>query len=595
MSDSLFLNDPLLNDDDPWALPSGRPSSSMQSSIIQDNNWNEYNSNDILSNRISGLNINNLNSVPSSSTIKATDNDSDIPFSSTIDPLASPREMDDDGEDSNDDEDDSHDKLVETTAWSEEMTRVFNPLSFHNSDDKSIIKVKEIPEKEGLVFKHTNYLVTHNLKFASEYYQNDNKPNGSSETKVIRRYSDFAWLLEVLWKKYPFRLIPELPPKKFPLASSNDSIFLQRRRRGLQRFLYQLNKHPILSKENLVIMFLTVPNDFSNWKKFANIEINDEFDGIRVNIPRRFRINLNQVMKGLKDTDSDIDDNDSTNSTGDRNATNTSNNNDSVINNITQIWNESPVHYKKLDFWENLNTTNNNLTKFADIWSKLCILVERIEKRDMALWQDHQRFSLYLDQFVQASDKVYGLNNIAEMGGSTQSEDENLSIIKTILKQVTKYLTSTKQLKDDELNLMNSEILESFKRFQDYLTSLHFLIERLISYKNLAEKQIHTLLNRITRTNERLFQIKIKSDIKGSEVDKLITILTQSSDELNSLITRIILIKSAFYTEFQIFQKTKYLISETFQDWFIERVKYGELYQDALQRVFNDLQDMPLK
>ncbi|OUM52425.1 hypothetical protein BVG19_g1617 [[Candida] boidinii] len=101
----------------------------------------------------------------------------------------------------------------EISAWTEELTHSFNPLSYHNSDDKIIVTVKEIPEKEGLVFKHINYLISHNIKFPSEYIQQEGQKGNT--IKVIRRYSDFAWLIEILWKKYPYRLIPELPPKKF--------------------------------------------------------------------------------------------------------------------------------------------------------------------------------------------------------------------------------------------------------------------------------------------------------------------------------------------------------------------------------------------
>ncbi|KAH3665543.1 hypothetical protein OGAPHI_003729 [Ogataea philodendri] len=560
MSDSIFGAPDSLMEEDPWALPTTRNSQTLQSSILEDNNWSSYNSNDILTNNFASMGIDKPHTT-------AEEHETQ-PIAPITDPLVN--------QDDQTGEDPQEEDLKEESVWSEELVASFNPLGYHNTDDKTIIRVKEIPEKEGLVFKHINYLISHNLKFPSEYYQADNKATGS-ETRIIRRYSDFAWLIEVLWQKYPYRLIPELPPKKLY------SIFLQKRRRSLQRFLYQLSKHPILSKESLVIMFFTVPNDFSNWKKFANIELTDEYENIRITLPKRFKINLDQVLKGLHENDPENDE-----------EVDRSVNNDSIINNITQIWNESPVDHKKLDFIENLQTINASLTKFADIWAKLCILVERIEKRELALSMDHQRFSLYLGQFVNNSGNLYGVENL--VGSEEQPEDsQNLSIINTILKQVIKYFTNTKQLKDDELSTLSSDTLENFRKLQDYLASLHFLIERLGSFKSTSEKQIHTLLNRITKTNERLFQIKIKSDIRGSEVDKLVTVLTDSSDSLSSLLSRIILVKSAFLNEFKLFQKTKYLVSETFQDWFVERVKYGELQQDALQRVFNDLQDMPLK
>lgn len=40
---------------------------------------------------------------------------------------------------------------------------------------------------------------------------------------------------------------------------SADSTFIEKRRRGLVRFANALVKHPILSQEQLVVMFLTVP------------------------------------------------------------------------------------------------------------------------------------------------------------------------------------------------------------------------------------------------------------------------------------------------------------------------------------------------
>lgn len=56
-----------------------------------------------------------------------------------------------------------------------------------------------LPEKEGMfMFQHHNYQVA--------------SPRRNS--KVVRRYSDFVWLLDCLQKRYPFRQLPLLPPKR---------------------------------------------------------------------------------------------------------------------------------------------------------------------------------------------------------------------------------------------------------------------------------------------------------------------------------------------------------------------------------------------
>lgn len=104
-----------------------------------------------------------------------------------------------------------------------------------------------MPGKEGMfMFQHHNYEVS-------------SQRRGS---KVIRRYSDFVWLLDCLHKRYPFRVLPLLPPKRVAVNGnhlSNDGAFIEKRRRGLARFLNALVRHPVLGQEQLVVMFLTVP------------------------------------------------------------------------------------------------------------------------------------------------------------------------------------------------------------------------------------------------------------------------------------------------------------------------------------------------
>lgn len=61
------------------------------------------------------------------------------------------------------------------------------------------VTVTLLPEKEGVfMFQHRNYEVK-------------SARRGST---VIRRYSDFVWLLDCLHKRYPFRQLPLLPPKR---------------------------------------------------------------------------------------------------------------------------------------------------------------------------------------------------------------------------------------------------------------------------------------------------------------------------------------------------------------------------------------------
>lgn len=79
-------------------------------------------------------------------------------------------------------------------------------------------------------------------------------------TSVERRYSDFVWLVESLTKRYPFRLLPALPPKRIQVSGhylATDELFLERRRRGLERALTALLAHPVLKRDALVNAFMT--------------------------------------------------------------------------------------------------------------------------------------------------------------------------------------------------------------------------------------------------------------------------------------------------------------------------------------------------
>lgn len=68
-----------------------------------------------------------------------------------------------------------------------------------NHGQEEVVHVIALPEKQGmLLFQYRNYEVS----------------SARRNSKVIRRYSDFVWLLDCLHKKYPFRQLPLLPPKR---------------------------------------------------------------------------------------------------------------------------------------------------------------------------------------------------------------------------------------------------------------------------------------------------------------------------------------------------------------------------------------------
>lgn len=107
--------------------------------------------------------------------------------------------------------------------------------------DLDVVSVTVAPEREGFIFKHINYVIESQQR----------------SSKVLRRYSDFYWLWEILTRRFPIRAVPNLPPKK---VGGKDDSFLEKRRKGLLRFINAVVRHPELKRDEVVDRFLTEPS-----------------------------------------------------------------------------------------------------------------------------------------------------------------------------------------------------------------------------------------------------------------------------------------------------------------------------------------------
>ncbi len=68
----------------------------------------------------------------------------------------------------------------------------------------------------GVIIRHFEYTVTSlvNILLLLSYVNVFSLFYQRHKNKVSRRYNDFFALHELLSLKYPFRIIPQLPPKK---------------------------------------------------------------------------------------------------------------------------------------------------------------------------------------------------------------------------------------------------------------------------------------------------------------------------------------------------------------------------------------------
>ncbi|CDM31330.1 hypothetical protein DTO013E5_23 [Penicillium roqueforti] len=286
-----------------------------------------------------------------------------------------------------------------------------------NPQVEETVTVTLLPEKEGLfMFQHRNYEVK-------------SARRGST---VIRRYSDFVWLLDCLQKRFPFRQLPLLPPKRVSVngthLSADSSSFLEKRRHGLVRFTNALVRHPVLGQEQLVIMFLTVPTELSVWRKQATISVQDEFVG-RV-LPPDLEDSLPATLN------------------------------------------------------ETFETVRSGVKRSAEIYISLCTLLERLAKRNDGLAADHLRFSLALQSLTEVTRDTYAVDT------------NDIPALNAGITATARHLSASQSLLEDEARGWSEGVLEDLKQQRDCLVSVREMFDRRDRYarNNIAqlERRIET-------------------------------------------------------------------------------------------------------
>ncbi|XP_078521099.1 sorting nexin-8 [Lissotriton helveticus] len=138
-----------------------------------------------------------------------------------------------------------------------------NPLMLSHTLQQLVgqdtVKVELVPEKKGMFIKHVEYEVS-SQRFKST---------------VFRRYNDFVVIQELLLQKFPYRMVPSLPPKRVLGA---DREFIESRRRALKRFINLVARHPFFWDDAALNIFLTFngPEVQNNMRESARA-VGDEF------------------------------------------------------------------------------------------------------------------------------------------------------------------------------------------------------------------------------------------------------------------------------------------------------------------------------
>lgn len=232
-----------------------------------------------------------------------------------------------------------------------------SPLQMPLFVDPKPTSVHLLPELGGyLFFRHILYLVKSPLC-----------------SGVKRRYSDFLQLHEYLLARFPFRLIPPLPPKRLSLPHVNrtqptgpgqQDNFLEQRKLALARYSRGILSHPVLREDSNVVSFFS--------------------SGTAVDMEGQSSQNASS-WKGIDNMDTIVEEG------------------------LDESWklSEADIMHVPIDMEEKLAKTREMVSIVLDRWNGVVAVFERQVRRKEASAAESTRLSLALSSLIEAEAQTY--------------------------------------------------------------------------------------------------------------------------------------------------------------------------------------------
>ncbi|KAF9149780.1 Sorting nexin mvp1 [Linnemannia schmuckeri] len=401
-------------------------------------------------------------------------------------------------------------------------------LWFLNLD---VIRITFAPEKEGIfLFRHTNYIVESKAR----------------QTTVIRRYSDFWWLLDILAKRFPYRILPNLPPKRLGVA---DEVFLERRLRGLTRFMNALMRHPVLKNDPLVISFLTEPVELALWRKNVVISTEDEF----------------KAMLPIS---------------------------------------ESLMKQVPLDLELQLESIKRRLPASVEYYRSMVHVMDRVQKRTEANAGDYMRFSLALNALADCEkhchvEECYSCGQLSQGYGKIGSHLGQASNVLEEQARATQrgVVEDLKRHRDLLVSVM--ELLQRRERARE-----GGLVEMLKKRITNQEQKLTHLRTTAAATAAAAARTEGGGDggyggsepgIYDAQIEKLVQNIQSDRAELETQSQRAILINHTLWMEVLFYHKNQASIAAIYQNFVHEQIKTSQSLTDTWESLSPIVHDLPME
>ncbi|KAI9433431.1 hypothetical protein BJY52DRAFT_1198651 [Lactarius psammicola] len=363
-------------------------------------------------------------------------------------------------------------------------------------------------------------------------------------TTVQRRYSEFAFLWDCLVRRYPFRLLPQLPPKRI----GPDESFLEQRRKGLERFLRVVINHPVIKEDALLGSFLAEPS-FEQWRKHSSISLEEESASKRID-----RVEEMTIPSDLEDK---------------------------------------------------LGHVRHKITPLIEAWQKICILGERlIRKREAAAVRStstrpslmpHLRLPSALRMFsspsfssndvepiwtppADLSRLTNTLKTLVEVNGQCwKGEDCDLS---QGVNQGIVALSSHTQRHTDLLELRTSALLqntlEELKSQRDLYIAMRDLFVR---HERLSVDQVERLKKRVDANALKLESVKaVAKEGWEEEADKIAVGIEKDKATITAQLNRRVFIRACMWHELRVVlhNRENALLTQLVQSFAREEQEYAD-------------------
>ena len=217
----------------------------------------------------------------------------------------------------------------------------------------------------------------------------------------------------------------------------------------------------------------------------------------------------------------------------------------------------------------------------SEIYINLCVLLERLVRRNEGLAADSLKLSLALQSLTDTTADTYA------------ADTNDVPLLNDGINAVAKHYSSSQTLLEDEGRAWESQTLEDLKTLRDAMVSMRDVFDRRDRY---ARDNIPQLERRIEASETKLQQLRSKpsEQVKAGQIEKVESSIISDKESIVQQHARGIFIKECVRDEIVTFQSSIHAISRFHQDWAQERVKYAELQASNWKTLVDDIESMPL-